>query len=599
MPYLHWRTITSSSTNFPTGNYASDSDYILEGKVFHLDQVMKSATKMQFKASVGTIYNKENFGRITTVVINYDGTDSQKNCVLTAGTTANPTDGDEITPSISGNTYTFDLARNNYTHFVIVNGSSVGYLSSIVITYEKTYSTITNVTSTPVPRTTDIEANELVIVKSPAVLTFSGSNKGNSGNLIIEEGAQLIVSSNNVPATFKKSIDAPEKTDVYGWYTISSPVHDGTSNVSAISSSPSITSVTYDMFAYKESEHKWLNQRPNGTYGNDDYSAGFANMTVGQGYIYRSSDNEIEFVGNVNYGEITITGLTYSAVEAGVLAGFHLFGNPYSHNITLLNTTLYDDKNEVLGTQLSGYYILRDDSWGTQLTTEAIAPNQGFLVKISSSAKKIVFSETTRGVNYHNDNIKFMVANNQHEDVTYALFKDAIGLNKIGHRNPEVPMLYINQNGEDFAIAPMSDDTKSFNLNFKAGIMGKYTLSYKADGEFNYLHIYDRLTNTDVDMLLEGEYSFIATPNDNENRFIVMLGYMPDYSEGNNDIFVYQSGNDVLVSGSGELQIFDVTGRMIMNTKINGAESVNVPAHGVYIFRLVGTEVKTQKIVVR
>ncbi len=435
------------------------------------------------------------------------------------------------------------------------------------------------------------------------VLTVTGTlENGTAANLIIEDGGQLIVSNDDVAATFKKSIDTPSsKTDVYGWYTISSPVHDDgeettidVENVTnlVLNTDPSFK---YDMFAYDEVNQKWLNRKKSTVSGHE--SDGFDIMNKGQGYIYRNSGEDIEFVGIVNYGDYTINDLTYTG--AGDLAGFHLFGNPYSHNIKLTNTTLLDENGDQLASQLSGCYILRDDSWGAEITTGDIAPNQGFLVKISSSAKKIKFSETKRGVNYHSDNIKFMVANNQHEDVAYALFKDAIGLNKINHRNPEVPMLYINQNGEDFAIASMSDDTKAFNLNFKAGTMGKYTLSYKADGVFKYLHIYDRLTNTDVDMLLEGEYSFIATPNDNENRFIVMLGYMPDYSEGNDDVFAYQSGNEVLVSGTGELQIFDVTGRRVMTTTINGAESINLSAQGVYILRLVGNEVKTQKIVVR
>ena len=128
---------------------------------------------------------------------------------------------------------------------------------------------------------------------------------------------------------------------------------------------------------------------------------------------------------------------------------------------------------------------------------------------------------------------------------------------------------------------------------------GKYTLSYKANGEFSYLHIIDRLTGADVDMLLEGEYSFIATPTDQNDRFIVKLGYSPEYGDASNDIFAFQSGNEIFVSGSGELQIFDVTGRKVMTTTINGAESISVTAPGIYIFRLVGTEVKTQKIVVR
>lgn len=589
-------TITSSSTNFP-GGY-TDSDYILEGKAFHLYDVLKSTTKMQFRANTGTIYNKENFGRITTVVINYDGSDNQKNCVLTAGTTENPSTGTEISPTTNNNQYTFDLSGDNYTHFVIVNGSTVGYLSSIVITYEKTYSTITNVTSTS-PRSTDIEANELVIVKSPAILTFSGSNKGNSGNLIIEDGAQLICGS-SIAATVKKDIEAPAKDD-YGWYTISSPVHDGTSNVSAISSSPSITSVTYDMFAYKESEHKWLNQKAHGTYGDDDYSAGFSNMTVGQGYMYRSEDNTLSFVGNTNVGPVDMPLSYTSDLDLPKLRGFNLIGNPYTHSIAKGEGKAIDNSS-----LHNGCYVLSHsgNTWTPITDGNEIKPNQGVLVETSAAVadfqiQDINYVATPNQDKYNNDNIQFTVANSEYEDVAYAWFGKGYGLTKINHRDLNAPMLYIPQDGHNYAIATMSDDVKVFGLNFKTATMGQYTLSYKADGKFEYLHVIDLLAGEDVDMLLEGEYSFMGSPRDNENRFLVKLSYKAGDNEPNDDIFAYQIGNEVLVSGTGELQIFDVTGRKVMTTTINGAESISVPAQGVYIFRLVGNEIKTQKIVVR
>ena len=96
-------------------------------------------------------------------------------------------------------------------------------------------------------------------------------------------------------------------------------------------------------------------------------------------------------------------------------------------------------------------------------------------------------------------------------------------------------------------------------------------------------------------MLLEGEYSFIASPKDADSRFIVRLGYQPENSN-ENDIFAYQSGSEIYVTGNGELQIFDVTGRRMMTTTINGAESISIPNQGVYIFKL---NEKVQKIVVR
>ena len=188
----------------------------------------------------------------------------------------------------------------------------------------------------------------------------------------------------------------------------------------------------------------------------------------------------------------------------------------------------------------------------------------------------------------------FAVANSQYSDVAYAMFEEGHGLTKIDHRNAEIPMLYIPKNDENLAIATMSDNTKIFPLNFKAKTMGSYTISCNSEGDFKYLHLYDKLTGKDVDMLGNGEYSFIGAPSDSEARFIVKL----EYSENSeNSTFAYQNGNDIIVSGEGELQIFDVMGRMVMTRHINGVQTVEKPEQtGVYIFRLDG---KTQKIVVK
>ena len=64
-----------------------------------------------------------------------------------------------------------------------------------------------------------------------------------------------------------------------------------------------------------------------------------------------------------------------------------------------------------------------------------------------------------------------------------------------------------------------------------------------------------------------------------------------------NEVFVYQNGDDIIVSGNGELKVFDVLGRFVIAQHINGVQRVEKPsATGVYIFMMNGM---TQKIVVR
>ena len=433
--------------------------------------------------------------------------------------------------------------------------------------------------------------NGSVTVPNNKTLTVTGTlnNQGSAANLVIEDGGQLIA-SNSVAATVKKSISAATITpSVTNWYAISSSAHDSDYAYESISNVSNLTSGTYDMFYYKESTGYWMNQKNVG--GADGYDT----LQMGRGYIYRNAaEKTLSFTGVTQSGSVKYP-LTYTTARENI-KGFHLIGNPYTHDIykgenaAIPNTYLED--NFYTLTSAGGWEVATDNS-------TVIKPNMAVLVQATSEAdgKNLVITKTTNQgpTKAGNDMITFMVKNSEYNDATYVFFKQGRGLNKIEHKNPEIPMLYINHNDESFAVVDMDDNTRSFNLNFKAMTMGKYTLSYKAKGNFSYLHVIDRLTGEDVDMLLEGEYSFIAAPGDNENRFIVVLEYL-EALETLDGTFAYQNGNDIIVNGEGNLQIFDVMGRLIATQRVNGVETVNVSMTGVYVFKL---NEKTQKIVVR
>ena len=412
------------------------------------------------------------------------------------------------------------------------------------------------------------------------------------GSLTIADGGQLILpkTSTGIQATVKKETYAATAKDAksYYWYAISSAVSDPN-----IASATNIASSgTYDLYRYNEEKNAEL---PWENYKNTAYSSTFTTLEKGRGYLYRNaSDLSIAMT-----GEINVEDFNYAVTKtgSGVLAGFNLIGNPYSHDIYKGAGTAIPNGSGLLRT---GFYYMEPTTgkWtaGTDNST-AIKPNQGVLVQTDANGSIEMTNTNSNGSSKsNNDNIMFKVANSQYSDEAYAWFDKGRGLNKISHRNAEVPMLYINQDGENYAIATMSDDIKTFSLNFKAMTMGKYTLSYKTKGEFNYLHVIDRFTGEDVDMLLEGEYSFVASPNDSDARFIVRLEYTSNNGTNDSSVFAYQSGNEIIVSGEGELQIFDVMGRKISTHQINNVETVNVNAHGVYIFKL---NEKTQKIIIK
>ena len=603
-------TLTGTTTNIPTG-YSSYTWTINDETYFHTENVMQgqySTSKfIQYRKDNGYIYNDKDFGKITSIVLNYytgtqGGGDNRDirikihNSIINDAST-----GTEMTSSGDGaeRTFTYDVEHYDYHYFRIYNSNSsnLNTLNSIQINYEAAAPLTVNVIDENTNMTTDIEATTCVVVTNGATLNFTGTNKGNANNLVIENGGQLIVTNTGVQATVKKTVANSTAKTANKYYTISSPVKN--QGIAAFVAAQG--GVTHNIYRYDAANILWQDYRiDNGGHYN------FTTFTNGQGYLFRTLFNgDITYSGELNVADQTFT-LSYDADNT--LKSFNLIGNPFSHNIYKNdNYQAEGDKPAINSANLAtGYY--RINGGETFVPTigynNPIKPGEGVLVLATGSETLAITNTINPAASYSgevgtkagNDNLMFTVSNDQYEDVTYALFSKGYGLNKINHRSEYAPMLYIPQNDEDFAIAMMDDDTQAFNLNFEAKTTGKYTLSFKANGEFNYLHVIDRMTGEDVDMLLEGEYSFIGSPMDNANRFIVRLGYLPNYDDNGEDIFAYQSGSDVVVSGEGELQIFDVMGRMIATQRINGVETISLSTQGVYILRLNGN---TQKIVVK
>ena len=522
------------------------------------------------------------------------------------------------TSTISSNAAVLEPTGNNKTLYIQVGGTAARIWGISVTSGNYTYYNYTtivtdkdisgNVTGTvrifnEISATADFENTGTIYIYDGGVLNMDGHSltNGTAANLVIEDGGQIILNNDGVQATFKRNItpstEATRGEAVNNWYAIATSTHDEDEDYVSFANVTNITPelpAKYNVYQYDEVHAEWDDCRDD---ENSDYDETFNELYLGRGYLFRTTQD----VDNLSFkGEINILNVEYNLSYTsgkGDLAGFNFLGNPFSENITISENVEVVSQSKDAVSLVGGYVLSGTGGWSTTIVDE-IAPNQGFLVQVNQTGYKAVISKPThvsKGTTANNDYIAFMVANSQYKDVTYAWFDKGLPLSKINHRNSEIPMIYIPQNDENFAIAMMSDDTQAFNLNFEAKTTGKYTLSYKANGEFNYLHVIDRMTGEDIDMLLEGEYSFIGSPMDNANRFIVRLGYLPNHDDNGENIFAYQSGSDVVVSGEGELQIFDVMGRMISAQRINGVETISLSANGVYILRLNGN---IQKIVV-
>ena len=415
-----------------------------------------------------------------------------------------------------------------------------------------------------------------------------------SGSITIADGGQLIHTNAGVVVTLEKDIIGyNESTSPTSWYTLSSPLF---SSIKA-SSVVNLLENEYDLYRYDEPTHYWDNiEDPEGEGGGP---VGYwETLDAGRGYLYANQEDvTLQFKGIANHigGSYTLT----RDVWDGVLIGFHLVGNPFTHDIYM------DNAFSTTATLADGYYILSNTgAWSAKLgSDEPIKPCQGVLVNAAQEGeltinKKVGPAAQTRS-RANNEFLTISVANKNYEDVTYVSFDAITPLEKVNHQNKDIPMVYIPMEEAIYAIAAMEDDVKEIPVAFEAKTMGQYTISVKAENcEFESMYLVDRKTGVETDLLLE-DYTFLATTTDNSERFTIRLN---DNNSDNEDFIFINNGEIIIneIEGKGVLQIFDVMGRYISHSEVSGSANISTEAFtsGVYIIRMTDDNgIKTQKVV--
>ena len=443
----------------------------------------------------------------------------------------------------------------------------------------------------------DIIINGNVVIENGTIANV-GTIDIVSGSLTVEEGGQLIHTNAGVTVTMKKAIEGFSKErGATNWYTISSPIYHSV-ETSAVEN---LLSNNYDLYRYDEPTHYWDNIKDledlEGPVG--DWST----LDAGRGYLYANSgDVTLQFNGVANHTSASYT-LTREAKD-GKLLGFHLVGNPFTHNIYM--SSAFD--TDV--TLADGYYVLTNEgAWGAKLgTDEPIKPCQGVLIQATEGEgevgslvirKKAEPAQTRNRSN--NEFIAISIANNKYEDVAYVSFDAENPLEKVNHQNKNIPLVYIPTEEINYSIATMENDVEEIPVAFEAKTMGQYTIGAKAQNcEFKEMYLLDKMTGIKTNLLLES-YTFMATTADDPERFVIKLN--KNASDFDNDNFIFINNNEIIINnieGRASLQIFDVMGRYICNYEVTGSANISTEAFtsGVYIIRMMDDNgVKTQKVV--
>ena len=377
--------------------------------------------------------------------------------------------------------------------------------------------------------------------------------------------------------------------DNSGWYTISSPLN---TNI-AVTNVTNLTTNTYDLYSYNETNKRWVNYKQGENHG-------FETLNVGHGYLYaNSNDTELTFTGIENTKDVNVGTLTFTS---GELAGIHLVGNPFTHDIYKSEKQLAAINNTSLAT---GYYVLGNaGEWTARTNTQAIKAGEGFLIK-TNAGTNLTIKKNNQAVTAKSSQdamLKIDLSGKDYQDVAYVTFSEAIGLDKINHRNEDIPMVYIPIDGINYAIASVDRDIKEIPLCVEVKNMGEYTIGVKAqDCTLEDIILVDLLTGKETNMLTD-TYSFIAKSNENPNRFMIRL----DNSQGTSDNshFIYISNEELIINnieGQGFIQIYDILGRPV--AEYNVSSSANIPtasfSDGVYVVRMIDENgIKVQKVII-
>ena len=358
------------------------------------------------------------------------------------------------------------------------------------------------------------------------------------------------------------------------WMFIASPVVGSTRPDDVwylIGDDISIGQYNYDLYRLNPSNAMWEN------YHQHNSNLHPFVLENGKGYLYaRKEDVTLQFHGSFNMKNIQ---------DVALERGTNLVGNPFTVP-AYANRPYY--KMNAEGTDIEAV---------STYTTTIIPACNGVVVRAAGDDEAVTFSTTAPELlNGDKGSLQMTLAKasdrgSRYQDKAIVSFDEGIQLSKYVF-NEDHAKLFIPQDGKEYAIA-YSDRCSEMPLYFKAQEFDSYTISF--DGlNMNTIGIrlIDKVEDAIIDLGKEKEYTFIASPSDRSDRFALVFNIT-----GANDIFAYQDGSDIIVSGEGTLQVFDVMGRLVMQQYVNGVETMStssVPV-GVYIFRL---NEKVQKIVV-
>jgi len=466
----------------------------------------------------------------------------------------------------------------------LVDGMNDYHVNSVLNGYESTESNAIKIVKTASTQENIVlGVNDKLIVLPNSTLTVTETlSNNNPENLILENGAQLIHSSEGVKATVKKDIAAwTTETPVGGWYFIASPINStelAPDNVDYMLTDGNETegSRTYDL--YRLENDNWKNYRKNAF-----------NLSNGVGYLYANeSPQTLSFKGEIKPYDTENNTVRISS-------GWNLIGNPFTCNVvpnmayhTLNNGTSTNSVNADEGLVAPGMGIAVYSENGGTLSFNL--PTEGASVSSNGNLQMTLTQQVTNRNSTNAVTIDNAIVN----------FNESEALPKFNLLEAN-SKLYIPNGDKEYAI--VSTEAKGeMPLNFKPTQDGTFTLKVQPESvKMGYLFLIDNMTGTHINLLTTPNYTFEAKTGDYESRFKLLFAAANKETENfDNEGFGFIiNGQFQSIIGQGLLQVIDLNGRILRSANEMDCIGLDGLTAGVYVIRFItANSVRTQKIVV-
>jgi hypothetical protein len=459
-----------------------------------------------------------------------------------------------------------------------------------------------------------------VTIYGAATLSSSAPCK----DITIQDGGSLVGTENltiNGIFTMQRNI-----ANDNGWHLLSSTVDGqtivGSDFVPAVSGG--VLATNFDFYSYEESNATtpWINIRKEDFGVNESFETDFIK---GKGYLVAYSNTygktSFNYTGTVNTGTIVTPALSYSTATDNN-KGANLLGNPYP---SAIDWTIAD-KNQFEDNYAYIYNEAKTGGPGYENITGAIAPNQGFFVILKSASNGQTFSFTpsiqAHGVSFMkeaaaNAVAKLRFGNQTNYDEISLILNSESGFErdrndalKFFSFDSQMPQVYA-KTSDNVNVAinsiPEINETAVIPVEIYVPAEGSYYISLSENtGVFSEhtILLKDQLSGLQYDLTKVESYSFVASPSDSPDRFLLHFGAV---GIGEQDqpatLNAYVFDNRLYVNNSlekAQLAIYDLQGRLVVQQAINEAGLQSLPLDlpaGIYVLQLSNTrEAQSVKI---